>query len=402
MAVALTARRLFSAASEEMVENALVVVGGDGRIIGAGRRADVAIPQGTEVVDFQDATIIPGLIDMHSHVMHMLSASTEEATLTIGAVTTQVIHGVNHVRQAVATGVTTLRDVAAPGESIFQLRRAINKGVIPGPRIFASGRAITMTGGHAWNLNCVQEADGPDEVRRVAREQLRAGADWLKLMATGGAGTDGERIDDVQMTADEMRAAVEEAHKKGKFVAAHATATTGALQAIEAGVDSIEHGVILDKNAVTAMARKGVYYCPTLDIYRLSAERGAEASIAPHQIAKAQGILDSHKKSFQAAMAAGVKIVTGTDSGGGVWPFADVAGEVAQMVRMGMSPAAGLIAATRTPAECLGQADHLGTVQQGRWGDLLVVAGNPLEDIGLLKRVLAVFKGGQRQSSLAG
>jgi imidazolonepropionase-like amidohydrolase len=397
--IAVAAARMFPATSERAVDGALVVIGDDGRIVAAGRRGDVPAKSAGEAIEFKDATILPGMIDMHAHLM---GGNAEEAktlgydTLNIGAIASQVIRGVENARTALLNGVTTIRDVAAPGEPIFRFRRAIESRWIPGPRIFGTGRAIAMTGGHAWNMNLVVEADGPDEVRKAAREQLKLGADGLKLMATGGAGTEGERLDDVQMTVEEMRTAVDEAHKRGKWAAAHATGTSGVMQAIEAGIDSIEHGLMLDKPSVAAMARQNVYYTPTLNIYVRIAERGAEANLPAYAITKAEAAVDAHRRSFKLAMAEGVKIVTGSDSVGAGWPFADVAAEVSRMVDLGMSPATALLAATRTSAECLGQVDEVGTVQPGRWGDLLIVAGNPLEDVGALRRVVAVFKGGER------
>jgi imidazolonepropionase-like amidohydrolase len=211
------------------------VVGDDGRIRASGKRTDVSVPANAENVEFENATALPGLIDMH---MHLMGGNAEEAktlgydTLNFGGVSTLVIRGVLNARTALMRGVTTIRDVAAPSEAIFSVRRAIDSGWIPGPRIFATGRGISMTGGHAWDIGClVMEADGVDGVRKAAREQLKLGADGLKLMATGGAGTAGERVYDVQLTVDEMRGAIDEAHKKGKWTAAHATGTEGVMRA---------------------------------------------------------------------------------------------------------------------------------------------------------------------------
>jgi imidazolonepropionase-like amidohydrolase len=398
--IGIRAARMFSATSESITDDAVIVVDDDGRIRASGKRGDVSVPANAETVEFKNATVLPGLIDMH---MHLMGGNAEEAktlgydTLNFGGVSTLVIRGVLNARTALMKGVTTIRDVAAPSEAIFNIRRAIESRWIPGPRIFATGRGISMTGGHAWDIgSLVMEADGVDGVRKAAREQLKLGADGLKLMATGGAGTAGERIYDVQLTVEEMRAAVDEAHKKGKWTAAHATGTEGVMRAIEAGIDSIEHGLMLDEKIVKAMVEHNVYYDPTLDVYARIVERGEETGAAPYTIAKAKAASEAHRRSFKLAMAGGVKIVTGSDSGGIVWPVADVAAEVKRMVDLGMPAPKALIAATRTSAESLGQLDSFGTIESGRWADVIVVEGNPVADVTALSRVLAVYKGGER------
>jgi imidazolonepropionase-like amidohydrolase len=398
--IAIRAKRVFTATSEAVTPDGVVLVGEDGRISAAGNRGDVAVPANAETVDFPNATVLPGLIDMH---MHLMGGNAEEAralgydTLNYGGVATLVIRGVLNAHAALMKGVTTIRDVAAPSEAIFSIRRAINSRWIPGPRIFATGRGISMTGGHAWDIgSLVMEADGVDGMRKVARELLKLGADGLKLMATGGAGTAGEKVYDVQLTVEEMRAAIDEAHKKGRWTAAHATGTTGVMGAVEAGIDSIEHGLMLDESTVKAMAERNVYYDPTLDVYARIVERGEEMKAAPYTIAKARDAKDAHRRSFKLAMQAGVKIVTGSDSGGIMWPVADVAAEAKRMVDLGMSAPKALLAATRTSAECLGQLDSFGTLEAGRWADMLVVEGDPVSDVTALSRVVAVYKGGER------
>ncbi|HEY8823529.1 MAG TPA: amidohydrolase family protein [Candidatus Limnocylindria bacterium] len=398
--IGIRAARMFSAASEAVTDDAVIVVDDDGHIRASGKRGEVSVPASAENVEFQNATVLPGLIDMH---MHLMGGDAKEAkalgydTLNYGGLSTLVVRCVLNARAALMRGVTTIRDVAAPSEAIFSVRRAIESRWIPGPRIFATGRAISMTGGHAWDIGClVMEADGVDGVRKAARDQLKLGADGLKLMATGGAGTAGERVYDVQLTVEEMRAAIDEAHKKGKWVAAHATGTEGVMRAIEAGIDSIEHGLMLDDAIVKAMVERNVYYDPTLDVYARIAERGEETGTAPYMVAKAKAALEAHRRSFKLAMQAGVKIVTGSDSGGIVWPVADVAAEVKRMVDLGMSAPKALIAATRTSAESLGQLNSFGTIESGRWADLVIVEGNPVADITALSRVLAVYKGGER------
>jgi imidazolonepropionase-like amidohydrolase len=392
MATVIEGGRLFTAVDETIIEKGIVVIGDDGRIVAAGEAGTIKAPAGSHRIDASGGTILPGLIDMHAHVLAGTDAESREG-LTVNTITDQTIRALDNARWCVLAGITTVRDAGARSNGIFRIKKAIDEGSAVGPRIFASGQAIAMTGGHGWNGVAV-EADGADEVRKVSRQQLKSGAECVKLMATGGAGTAGERVDDLQLTVDEMRAACEEAHKKGKHVFAHVTNSQGTIEAIEAGVDSIEHGLIQNDEAIDAMVSSGAYLCPTLEAYERIVRLGPSAGYYDYMVPKALSVLEPHRESFKRALNAGVKIIAGTDAGGHFWPLGDLADEIARQVEFGMSEQASIISATRTAAECLGLADQVGSLALGSWGDVLVVGGNPFEDIGALKNPIAVIKGG--------
>jgi imidazolonepropionase-like amidohydrolase len=385
--------RVFTASDAGMIDRGIVVIGDDGRITAVGRRGDVRIPTDATRCSADGKTVLPGLIDMHAHVVCGTDAEAREG-LNARTITDQTLRAVNNASHCVRAGITTVRDAGARSDGIFRIKAAIDQGSMLGPRIFPSGQAITMSGGHGWNGVAV-EADGPDEVRKAARQQLKAGALCIKLMATGGAGTAGERITDLQLSVDELRAGVEEAHKKGRHVLAHVTNSEGVANAVAAGIDSIEHGLVLNEDAVTAMAEHGMYLCPTLEAYERIVRLGPAAGYYDYMIPKAASVLEPHRASFRLALRAGVKMLAGTDAGGHFWQLGDLADELERMVEAGMTPEAALLAATRTAAECLGWQEDVGTLQVGRWGDILVVDGNPAEDITAIKRVHAVLKGGQ-------
>jgi len=393
MAIVIENGRIFPATEAGMIDQGVVVIGDDGRISAVGRRSDVSVPRGAERWSAEGRTVVPGLIDMHAHILSGTDAEAREG-LNARTVTDQTLRAVNNAHGCIHYGITTVRDAGARSDGIFRIKHAIDQGSLLGPRIFPCGQAIAMSGGHGWNGVAV-EADGPDEVRKAARQQLKAGALCIKLMATGGAGTAGERINDLQLTVEEMRAGAEEAHKKGRHVLAHVTNSEGVLNATAAGVDSIEHGLILNGEAVSAMAQHGVYLCPTLEAYERIVRLGPRAGYYEYMVPKAASVLDPHRASFQLALRAGIKIVAGTDAGGHFWPLGDLADELERMVESGMTPEAALVSATRTAAECLGWQEDVGTLQIGRWGDVVIVDGDPTDEIAAIKRVHAVFKGGR-------
>jgi imidazolonepropionase-like amidohydrolase len=385
--------RVFTGVDSRVIENGVVVVGDDGKITAVGGKADVDIPKGADRVVVSGKTVLSGLIDMHAHVLAGTDVEAQEG-LTVRTITDQTLRAVNNAKRCISFGVTTVRDAGARSPGIFRIKRAIDDWSLVGPRIVPSGQAIAMSGGHGWN-GVAAEADGPDEMRRTARQQLKAGAECIKLMATGGAGTVGERVDDLQLTVDEMRAAVEEAHKKGRHVLAHVTNSKGVANVLEAGVDSIEHGLLLDDDAVAAMTRQNVYFCPTLEAYERIVRLGPKAGYYEYMVPKAAAVIEPHRESFRKTLRAGVKMIAGTDAGGHFWQLGDLADELARMVELGMTPEAAIVSATRTAAECLGYHDSLGTLQAGRWGDVLVVDGDPLDTIAALRHVHLVFKAGR-------
>jgi len=385
--------RIFTGSGAGIIEQGVVVIGDDGRIAAVGRSGAVQVPAGALRWPANGRTVLPGLIDMHAHVLCGTDAEAREG-LNARTITDQTLRAVNNASRCVQAGITTVRDAGARSDGIFRIKHAIDQGVVLGPRIFPAGQAIAMSGGHGWNGVAV-EADGPDEVRKEARQQLKAGALCIKLMATGGAGTAGERITDLQLSVDELRAGAEEAHKKGRHALAHVTNSDGVANAVAAGIDSIEHGLVLNEDAVQAMVEHGVYFCPTLEAYERIVRLGPAAGYYEYMVPKAASVLEPHRVSFRLALRAGVKMLAGTDAGGHFWRLGDLGDELERMVEAGMTAEAALLSATRTAAECLGWQEDVGLLEVGRWADILIVDGDPTEDITAVKRVYAVFKGGR-------
>jgi len=309
-----------------------------------------------------------------------------------------VLRAVNNANRCLRTGVLTVRDAGCGHTGIFQIRSAIASGQISGPRLLIPGYPIAMTGGHGWDF--AFEVDGPDAVRRAVRDMLRWGADCIKFMVTGGAGTQYEETDQVQMTPEELKAGAEEAKKKSKRTFAHCTNPQGALVCVEAGVDSIDHGTLLDKAALDVMKRSNSFYVPTLYVYSGIATRGKEVGLDEWMIKKAEGIIDSHKKAFQTAYKTGVNIATGTDLGsekmerfGKIGD--DLISEIELMVRYGMTPMDAIKAATYTSSRNLGIENSVGTIEKGKLADLVILDDDPLLDISNLRRVSQVMKEGK-------
>ncbi len=391
MATVLRGGRVIPAGTNAVVDRGVVVIE-DGVISAVGEEGSFALPGAVDdLIDVKGRTILPGLIDAHAHVSAMTDAEAE-AGGDARTVTEAVLRAVRNLQRATSFGVTTVRDVGCKHTGIFALRRATEKGELVGPRIFCSGAAIAMTGGHGYNSISL-EADGPDGVRALAREQLKLGADLVKVMASGGAGTPGERVADCQLTVVEMAAAADEAHKKGKLAASHAANVQSVLDSIEAGIDTIEHGLIMDEFCVRKLAETGRYYIPTLEVYERVVRCGVKVFL-PYVVAKAEGVIGPHREAFKAALRAGVKIAAGTDSGMHTWPLGDIGLELQRMVELGMSPMAAIEAATHCAAEAIDVSDRIGTLQVGKAADVIVVDGNPLDDIAALREVWLVMKDG--------
>jgi imidazolonepropionase-like amidohydrolase len=295
-------------------------------------------------------------------------------------------------RQSVEAGVTTVRDLGGKDYLELAVKRAIAERLIPGPRVLAAGRGICMTGGHGWWFG--READGPDDVRKAVREQLKMGVDVIKIFATGGVMTPGVEPGSSQLTEAEIRAAIEEAGKAGRRVAAHAQATAGIRCCVEAGITTIEHGVFLDADLVARMKRDGVFLVPTLVASRAIAEGGEAAGIPSFMARKARGIVETHGRSFELAARAGVPIAAGSDAGTPLNPHGSLVPELALMIQHGLPPMEALRAATSQAAAALGLEREIGRVAPGFAADLLAVEGDPLADIGALSRVRLVIAHG--------
>jgi imidazolonepropionase-like amidohydrolase len=348
---------------------------------------DARAPRGRGM-DLAGYTLLPGLINCHVHLCFGAEADPvrplREEPLALTA-----IKALLRARETARAGVTTVRDLGGREYAEIAARRAIQEGLIDGPRILAAGRPVCMTGGHGHWLG--READGPDDARKAVREQLKAGADVIKIIATGGVLTPGVEPASPQMTFEEMRAAIEEASRAGRRTAAHAMAATGISEAIDAGITSIEHGVFLTEEIVAHMRRDGTFLVPTLNAPIAIAAGGLAAGIPQFMVRKSEQVVPAHVASFQLAHRAGVRIAAGADSGTPLNFHGSLLPELALMVKYGMTPLEAIRSATVTAAECLGLGEVIGRVAPGYAADLIAVAGDPaerIEALGDLKLVL--------------
>lgn len=381
----------------------VIVVRGN-RIESVGSAASVQVPAGAKVIDLSQATVLPGLIDSHTHIF-LQGEVPEQGGYDIQLLKYQISYRAARAtvaaRRALEQGFTTLRDVETEGAGYGDvgIKQAINEGVIPGPRLFVSTRGISSTGGYMLDdyspeiqvPKGVQIVDGPWEARKAAREQLDHGADWLKVYMThrSWVDKDGALVSQPTLTVEELKAVVDEAHGWGKKVACHAYNGIGLQRALDGGCDSIEHGLGLTDANVEQMKRQGTWYCPTLTPYYLdwAPENTPEGQRDRRRAA-------DHEPSFKKAMQAHLKIVFGDDMGGILWTE-PIAVEFDYMVKFGMSPLDAIRSATVSAAEMLGMQGQIGSVAPGAYADIVAVQGDPLRDIGVLKHVGFVMKDGQ-------
>ena len=346
-----------------------------------------AVREGERVFDLEKGYVLPGLWNVHVHMGDVIP--DPHHLLETESAIDYAIRAGRSALDAIRAGVTALRVVGEDQYADLAWKRAFNAGVFVGPRLFVCGRALNITGGHGYGTLGSVEVDGPFEMRKAVREQLKHGADWIKLMVTGGVMTEGEGMQESQMLPDEIQAATQVAHQKGKKVCVHAWGTAGIKTAIKCGVNCIEHG-LLDDEAVEMMVANDVFYVPTI-CQTQDEKRIREGGLPDFMVEKALSVAAAHKQGFQKALKAGVKIACGGDSN----PVDDFTfSEIEHLVKAGMTEMDALIAATRTSAELCGVKDRLGTVETGKIADLVVISEDPLEDISNIRKTKLVFKGG--------
>ena len=369
------------------VDNSALVIKGD-RIHAVGKADAIAIPHGANIIDITGKTVMPGMTDMHVHLywngepdlaLHNYKESTAFRS----------VKAVAWIQMSLEAGFTTLRSAGEVGYLDVALRDAVKAGIIWGSRVFACGYEISGTGGHAdyyppWLIRTDEVypiADGITECIRAVRKQIKMQVDWIKFHASGGVMDPFSNPQLQEYNDKEMEAIVNEAHARGKLVFAHALGAQGIRAAVKAGVDSIEHGMYLEDDIIEMMLKKGTYLTPTLVVLSRIVEAGEKGGIPPESAAKAKDHSESHVKSFQNAYKAGIKICMGTDAGSPDNYHGDNAYELYLMVKYGMKEMDALVACTKRAAEALRMQDKMGTLEKGKWADLLVLDGNPLEDI---------------------
>src|SRR5881296_59741 len=406
--IALKAARLFDGKSSSLVQNGVVIVQGD-KIVDAG--SNLPIPSGAQVIDLGDATLSPGFMDAHTHLTADYSGNYSERRLQELDlnVSEQAIRATMFARATVEAGFTTVRDLGsrfvASREFVdVALRNSINKGTIVGPRMLVATKGIGATGGHFDPTSGFRDflfgrepdytdgiANGPDEIRKAVRFEVKNGADVIKAAVSGGVLSLADEVDTPQLTPAEMTALVDESHRLRKRVAVHCHGDQAAREAIEAGVDSIEHGSFMKPETVTMMKRKGVFLTPTL----LATEwiMSKLDNYPPALQAKAKAAAAARSEMFRNAVKMGVKISFGTDAA--VFPHGQNAKEFKLMADLGMSPIDALKSATASDAELIGISQKLGTLEKGKLADLIAMPGDPTQDITVTERVLFVMKEGK-------
>jgi imidazolonepropionase-like amidohydrolase len=366
----------------------------DGKIASVESGGDLGESEGMERIDLEGRTLLPGLINAHCHVM-MDAGPDPFAYIQRTSFAANVLAAAKRCQQMLYAGITAARDLGGYEWGELALRDAFAAGEWPGPRLLCAGKVLTMTGGHGHDIGI--EVDSPDEARKAARTNLKRGVDCLKLMATGGVMTPGVEPGAAQLTEEELRAGISEAHKAGRRTASHAQGTEGIKAAIRAGIDTIEHGIFLDEEAINMMVERGVVYVPTLAAPFRIVEAGEDRGIPAHALEKSRRVMDAHMRSFEWAARAGVTIAGGNDGGTPFNPSHDLVIEIRLMSEGGLGNMGAIRAATHGSARALGLSEETGAVQKGKWADILILdkGADPLADISALDQVWMVLKGGQ-------
>jgi imidazolonepropionase-like amidohydrolase len=384
--------RIIDGTGKEIPQGFVAVKGNRIDAVGAGQ--NTPRPAADEVIDLQGQTLLPGIIDAHVHLS--LDGEADPWIAFIRDHDFMVAYKTaRNAHQTLLAGVTTVRDLGSPKDIDIHLRNAVNAGIVPGPRIYSCGKCICMTGGHGWPMS--READGEAEVKKAVREELKAGADVIKLMATGGVMTMGVEPGAPQFSFEELKAGVEEAHKGGRKVASHVQGAVGLRNALMAGIDSIEHGIFIDEETIAMFLEHNAYLVPTLSAPHNILKNGLQSGIPSWVIEKTERVKEAHFESAKMAFRKGVTIAMGTDAG---TPF-NLHGanmqELELLCGIGLSPMEAITSATTTAARLLGMEREIGSVEPGKLADLIVVDGNPLDDITILQhqeRIMAIMKDG--------
>jgi len=396
--VAIHAGRLLDVKSGKLLSDQTIVIE-DGKIARVGSSSELKVPEDAMLIDLSNATVLPGLIDAHTHLTADLTSIGYEG-LGI-SIPRETLIGAKNARITLQAGFTTVRNVGATGYADVALRDAINAGDVPGPRMLVSGPPLGITGGHCddnllpfeYHVTSDGVADGIAAVQQKVRQNIKYGSDLIKICATGGVVTKGDNPQASQYTLEEMKAIVADAHRLGRKVAAHAHGAQGILWASQAGVDSIEHGSYIDDAGIAEMKKNGTYLVPTLylgDWFLANAEKN---HVPDFILAKAKAVMPAARQNIAHAFASGVKVAFGTDAA--AYPHGLNAHEFAVMVKLGLTPLQAIQAATVNAADLLGWSGKVGSLEPGAWADIVAVEGDPLKDVTTLERVKFVMKGGE-------
>ena len=397
---AITRSRLIDGTGAEPEEEITILIEKN-RIIDIGK--DLDIPVNAEIIDAAGSTVLPGLIDSHLHIC--INGDPDIFSIAKVPMGLLMIYGYRNAHLNLKAGFTTIRDMGAPYNFGIALRDAIKQGIVRGPRVLSPGKVISMTGGHAdfylkggVSFNKMSRiADGVSECRKAAREMFRDGADFLKICSSGGVMSPADPVDTPQFGLEELKAMVYEAECHGKIVASHAHGATGIKNAVRAGVKTIEHGSLMDEEAVELMADRGCFHIPTLVAGWNIVERGEKAGIPKYAVDKAEEIINEVKKSTLLSRKGGVKVAMGTDAGTPFNRHGENAQELIHLVETGFTPMEAIQAATKTGSECLGMDDKIGTIETGKLADIIMVKGDPLREIKIFsdhENILLVMKDG--------